>query len=263
MQKKTFCVLNANAKSQTWKSMKINVIFTVVEDEKHFLFNCNIYYDEWREYYEECAKLFRNFSDMNEDDKLKNIFWKCWKITLRYVNSLWEKRKVRKGWIHCMICIICYDIECMCGYTMPYMYLSKILFIHNNEWWTPQNQQVVTNIDLQLSDISIERTKYTKFIGIYIDERLKWDEHINVMKTKISESFLAINKVKHILPRNMLTTLYYSLIYIYISILDEGILLWGAACQSHLLKLTIVQKKSVTNINIITKHFTNGSSNLE
>ena len=72
---------------------------------------------------DECAKLFRNFSDMNEDDKLKNICWKCWKITLRYVNSLWEKRKVHKGWIHCMICIICYDIECMCGYTMPYMYL--------------------------------------------------------------------------------------------------------------------------------------------
>ena len=66
----------------------------IVEDEKHFLFNCNIYYNERREFYEECAKLFRNFSDMNEDDKLKNIMsHKCWKITLRYVNSLWEKRK--------------------------------------------------------------------------------------------------------------------------------------------------------------------------
>ena len=40
------------------------------------------------------AKLFRNFSDMNEDDKLKNIMsHKCWKITLRYVNSLWENGK--------------------------------------------------------------------------------------------------------------------------------------------------------------------------
>ena len=59
-----------------------------VEDEKHFLFNCNIYYNERREFYEECAKIFRNFSDMNEDDKLKNIMsHKCWKITLRYVNS--------------------------------------------------------------------------------------------------------------------------------------------------------------------------------
>ena len=108
--------------------------------------------------------------------------------------------------------------------------------------FTYQNRQVVTNIDLQLSDISIERTKYTKFLGIYIDEKLKWDEHINVMKTKISKSFFAINKVKHILPRNMLTTLYYSLIYPY---LTYGIILWGAACQSHLAKLTIMQKKSV------------------
>ena len=83
--------------------------------------------------------------------------------------------------------------------------------------FTYQNRQVVTNIDLQLSDISIERTKYTKFLGIYIDEKFKWDEHINVMKTKISKSFFAINKVKHILPRNMLTTLYYSLIYPYLT----------------------------------------------
>ena len=37
--------------------------------------------------------------------------------------------------------------------------------------FTYQNRQVVTNIDLQLSDISIERTKYTKFLGIYIYRR--------------------------------------------------------------------------------------------
>ena len=46
----------------------------IVEDEKHFLFNCNIYYNERREFYEECAKLFRNFRDMNEDDKLKKYY---------------------------------------------------------------------------------------------------------------------------------------------------------------------------------------------
>ena len=34
--------------------------------------------------------------------------------------------------------------------------------------FTYKNRQVVTNIDLQLSDISTERTKYTKFLGIYI-----------------------------------------------------------------------------------------------
>ena len=29
----------------------------IVEDEKHFLFNCNIYYNERREFYEECATI--------------------------------------------------------------------------------------------------------------------------------------------------------------------------------------------------------------
>ena len=86
----------------------------------------------------------------------------------------------------------------------------------------------------------IQRTKCAKVLGLYIDEKLKWDEHINIIKKKISKSFLAINKVKYILPKKQLSTVYYSLVFPY---LTYGILLWGATCHVHLSKLSLMQKK--------------------
>ena len=66
----------------------------VVENEKHFLFHCNVYLIERQTFYEECIKIIRNFKDMNDDEKLRHIMTHAfWKISLRYVNLLWEKRK--------------------------------------------------------------------------------------------------------------------------------------------------------------------------
>ena len=86
-------------------------------------------------------------------------------------------------------------------------------------------------------------------MALYIDDKLKWDEHINTMNKKISPSFFAINKVKHIMPKRHLNILNYSHIYPY---LTYGIILWGAACRVHLSKLIIMQK----SVGIITgAHF--------
>jgi hypothetical protein len=85
--------------------------------------------------------------------------------------------------------------------------------------------QEITNTEIKLANTIITRSKCVKFLGMHIDEKLKWDEHIKTMKKKISSAFYAINKVKYVLPRKHLNTLYYSLVYPY---LTYGIILWGA-----------------------------------
>ena len=40
------------------------------------------------------------------------------------------------------------------------------------------HKQQDTNIDLQLSNSNIQRTKCATLLGLYIDDKLKWDEHI-------------------------------------------------------------------------------------
>ena len=43
--------------------------------------------------------------------------------------------------------------------------------------FTYSSQQVDPQIDIHLANSSIKRAKCAKFLGIYIDEKLKWDEH--------------------------------------------------------------------------------------
>jgi hypothetical protein len=105
--------------------------------------------------------------------------------------------------------------------------------------------QEITNTEIKLANTIITRSKCVKFLGMHIDEKLKWDEHIKTMKKKISSAFYAINKVKYVLPRKHLNTLYYSLVYPY---LTYGIILWGATYQVHLSKLIIMQKKIIRAI---------------
>ena len=78
-----------------------------------------------------------------------------------------------------------------------------------------------------------------------IDERLKWDEHIKTVKQKINRSFFAINRAKHFLKRKNIVTLYYSLVYPY---LTYGITLWGATYDTYLSKLITMQKKIIRTI---------------
>ena len=67
--------------------------------------------------------------------------------------------------------------------------------------FTNQKEQQFINRDILIANINILRTECTTFLGMYIDEKLKWDEHIHIMKNKISKAFFAINKAKHIMPK--------------------------------------------------------------
>jgi hypothetical protein len=84
-----------------------------------------------------------------------------------------------------------------------------------------------------------------KFLGVVIDENLKWDKHIEKTSKRINSAFYAINKVKHSLNRKYLTQLYYSLVYPH---LLYGIVLWGNTYNIYLNKLIVLQKKIIRTI---------------
>ena len=75
---------------------------------------------------------------------------------------------------------------------------------------------------------NVNQVKYTKFLGIYIDENY------------------AINVTKNVLYLVHSKTLYYSLVYPY---LNYGILLWGNTYKKYLHKLEISPKKPIRTIN--------------
>ena len=84
-----------------------------------------------------------------------------------------------------------------------------------------------------------------KFVGHYLDEKLKWDYHIQHVRSKLAKSNYAITRSKNILPENIRTTLYHSLFRPH---LEYGIINWGGTQSSRLTCLVNLQKKCIRSV---------------
>ena len=79
------------------------------------------------------------------------------------------------------------------------------------------------------------------FLGIIINKHLNWTSHLDMLTAKLSKTIGILNTLKHILPINIMRTIYNSLILCH---LNYGVLLWGP--KLHLNdRLHILQKKAV------------------
>ena len=105
----------------------------------------------------------------------------------------------------------------------------------------PENEELI----LTMSDTIIQRIKCLQFLGLHIDEKLDWHEHINKCKNKLTSALYVINKVNSYLPVSALKTIYYTLVYPY---LTYGIILWGSTYKTYLTTLFIIPKKIVRSI---------------
>lgn len=95
---------------------------------------------------------------------------------------------------------------------------------------------------VSINGSSIDRVYYTKFLGVIIDHKLSWREHINFIKGKISKSIGILRRGRCLLKAETLQTLYYSFLYPYFSYCIE---IWGFTYTTYLEPLNILQKKIV------------------
>ena len=76
------------------------------------------------------------------------------------------------------------------------------------------------------------------FLGIILNENLKWKTHTDSIANKISKCVGILNKLKHFLPLKTKVLIYSSLI---LSHLNYGILAWGYQCD----RVIKLQKRAV------------------
>ena len=69
-------------------------------------------------------------------------------------------------------------------------------------------QQPVIDINLKINDETIPRVNSTNFLGLIIDHKLNWDQHINHISKKVSMAISILNMVKSFLPTRTLFMLY-------------------------------------------------------
>ena len=95
---------------------------------------------------------------------------------------------------------------------------------------------------ISINDNTIERATFTKFLGVYFDQDLNWKQHTAEIAKKISKSLGILNRVKFILPRSSLITLYHTMIQPYLFYCN---IIWGGASLLALNKLICLQKRAL------------------
>ena len=106
----------------------------------------------------------------------------------------------------------------------------------------PKKTLSIPNSSIYFSDSAIKINDAVKYLGITINNRLNFEEHINALATKISRSIGILRKILRILPVSALRHLYYSMIHPH---LVYGITVWGNAFDKHLIRLATTQNKAV------------------
>ena len=100
---------------------------------------------------------------------------------------------------------------------------------------------------LKADNIVIERQKVSKFLGVLIDEKLSWKQHINDVSTKISKSIGILFKFRGIVKQPLLKQLYLSFIhYIHLNYVNTA---WESTYKSKLEGLYGNQKHAACIIN--------------
>ena len=118
----------------------------------------------------------------------------------------------------------------------------------------PQND---AHLQLSLNDTIITQVFDTKFLGVYLDNKLTWKVHISHLKLKLSRGVGIMRRVQHIVPRKSLLMLYHTLIYPY---LVYCCICWGAANKSILNGLFVLQKQAIRVCS--DSHYLSSSSTL-
>ena len=88
----------------------------------------------------------------------------------------------------------------------------------------------------------IDKLRTFKFLGVIIDDKLRWTDHVLYIKNKLSKGIGIICKAKRVLSIDTLLTLYNCFIYPYVVYCIE---VWGAVSMKYLMSILRLQKRVV------------------
>ena len=97
-----------------------------------------------------------------------------------------------------------------------------------------------SSMDIIMDNQILTKVNSIKYLGIIVDHKLNWLDHITYVKAKISKGIGIMYKARKYLNKNSLKSLYHAYIYPYLTYCVE---VWGCASKCHLNSLFLLQKK--------------------
>ena len=100
----------------------------------------------------------------------------------------------------------------------------------------------VESLEINIDGKLLERKLFLTYLGVVLDENLKFDKHTQYLASKIGKSIGIINRMKDMVPQSVLYNLYYSLIYPYLKYCN---VVWCGTYWCHLNSLWLLQKRAM------------------
>ena len=93
---------------------------------------------------------------------------------------------------------------------------------------------------IELNKKRLTQVSEVKFLGITINETLKWDTHVKHVSSKLQSSSYLLRNLKTVVSKDTIRKSYFGLVYPHLS---YGIIFWGCSPAAH--RAFIIQKRTV------------------
>ena len=100
-------------------------------------------------------------------------------------------------------------------------------------------------LSVEIGGSKLVQSSSVKYLGVIIDDKLTWKEHIQQVENKVSSGCWALFKLRPYVEREVLLKVYYGLVY---QQLQYCISCWGGVPTARLRSLLTLQKRSVRSI---------------
>lgn len=138
--------------------------------------------------------------------------------------------------------------------TVNYSKTCYLPFTSYNKFLPPYNKLSIKYGNAEVEITSVENSKY---LGIFIDNNLKWDVHIHYVVKKLRTLLYKFRHLSQVLQVEQMKILYHALAESHI---NYCIIAWGAATNNHINNLQVIQK-TILKI-IYKKHWSYPTQNL-
>ena len=93
---------------------------------------------------------------------------------------------------------------------------------------------------IHVENIEIQRVQSTKYLGLFIDEKLYWNDHVNYLCKNLTKFFGLFKRVRNCIQNKLCRQLYFAFIY---SKISYGIQVYGSCAENTLSKVQTIQNK--------------------
>ena len=132
---------------------------------------------------------------------------------------------------------------------------SKLLIFSNqksnSKGSKTNDNDVINHFELSINGETLKEVNYAKYLGVLIDNKLKWTNQIDAINLKLSKGNGLLAKIRHYVPNSTLRSLYFSFINPHI---DYNLLNWSMAASTTLESIGNKVKKAIRIISFEDSH---------